>query len=861
MSWIGRFFGRRTHDRHVDDELRFHVEQETERHIAEGASLEEARRRALASFGGVEQAKEACDDARGTGGAESVLQDVRYGVRSLRHDRSFTAMAVLSLALGLGACVTVFAVTRALVLQDLPFPNADRLVRVHEIDARGGSWEFSAPDLADLGDRAHTLEQVAGFRSFHRTLSDGRNAIPVLGAEVTRSFFQTLGLVPLAGETFSFGAAQPGADTHVAILTHSLWTSLFQGDPRAVGRSLTLGGQSYLIVGVVADIPDLLPGAQILAPLDLDRSADRGARDIAAVARLAPSATETQAQAEMTSLADAIALESPLTNTRWGLRAEDLKASIIGTTVKRVVWVQCGVVMLFALLACTNVAGLLLARGRARRAELSVRAALGASRGRLIRQLLIENGVLAIAGSAFGLGLSAAAIDVIRNLGPQILPRLVRVQFDPWLLVFTAVLTVLVVPICGLGPALAGSRAALQAQLAQRGRSVSARTRGRNALVAGQIAIATTLLVAAALLFKSFLALGAVDPGFESERLLTATPILDGTTLPDDRLVPFYTDLTARIARLPGVAAVGATSVTPLGAWSSAVEFRRADRPENTTLLQANWRTVTPGFFRAMGLPLVEGRLIDERDTASAPAVVVITTSFARLAWPSEDALGKQVVWGRTGKPKTVVGVVGDLRDHTLDREPQPTMFRAYPQLPWADMTVVVRAKGDPVALTHDVRRAIQDGAPDVAVEIATMDQALSAVLLPSRVNMLMLAAFAGLALTLAAVGLYGVVSYAVRARQREIAIRTSLGGQPAAILWTLVRQALLLAFAGGVTGLVGGLAASRAIAALLYQTRPTDPLVYLGVLLTLSVVVIAASLVPARQALHVDPILILKQE
>jgi predicted permease len=380
-------------------------------------------------------------------------------------------------------------------------------------------------------------------------------------------------------------------------------------------------------------------------------------------------------------------------------------------------------------------------------------------------------------------------------------------------------------------------------------------------LVAAQAAIAMTLLVGAGLLFKSFLTLSAVDPGFDPERLLTVRPVLAGATWSGQRLASFVSDLDDRLARLPGVDAVGATNVVPFGAWSSAIRYRRADRSPDEPLLQANWRTVTPGFFRAMGLRLLKGRLLDARDTADAPDVVVVTDSLAARTWPGEDPLGRQLVWGRTGRPKTVVGVVSDLRDRGLDVAPRPTMFRAFPQLPWNDVTIMVRASGDPAGLAAAVRRAVQAAAPDVGVAIEPMDQVVSGVLRQPRTNMLVFAAFALLALALAAVGLFGLVSYAVRQRQREIAIRVALGARPGSLLWTLLRDAAILVVSGGVAGLAGGVALSRGLASLLYETGPVDPTAYVPMFLVLVVVGAAAVLVPARRALGVDPIAVLRHE
>ncbi len=658
MNWLGRLFGRAALDRELDAELRFHIEEQVAHHVAAGLSPDEARRRALVEFGGVDRTAEDCRDARGTRGVESTLQDLRYAARVLGRSPGFTAVAVISLALGLGANATIFSVANAVVLRSLPFPDAYRLVSLYEVDPRGGSWPLSGPNLIDLGRETRLLDEVAGFLPGEHTLTGRGAATPVAGAAVTASFFGTLDVSPVSGLTFPAGADGPGADRHVAVITRSLWTTRFQRDPAAVGGAIQLDGESYRLAGVVDDLPDLAPGAQVFVPLVLDAAGDWDDREIQAIGRLAPGATLAQARGELDGLGRAAATRYPDANAGWGLRAVDSKSSVLGPVVPRMVWVQFGAVALFGLLACVNVAGLLLARGADRRGELSVRAALGASRSRLVRQLLVESLLVGALGATAGLTLTAGAIALVRRFGASLVPRLAGVQLDGSVLLFTLALTMLAVAAFGLAPALAAARVGLQDRMRQGGRTVSARARARSVLVAAQAAIAMALLVGAGLLFKSFLTLSAVNPGFDPGRLLAVQPVLSGATWPDARLASFVSDLSDRLARLPGVDAAGATNVVPFGVWSSAIRYRRADRSPDEPLLQANWRTVTPGFFRAMGLRLLKGRLLDARDTADAPDVVVVTDSLAARTWPGEDPLGRQLVWGRTGRPKTVVGVV-----------------------------------------------------------------------------------------------------------------------------------------------------------------------------------------------------------
>jgi putative ABC transport system permease protein len=859
MSWLGRWLRRARYESSLSDELEAHVAHQVDDYVARGMAPEEARRRALVELGGVAQITEECRDARGTQAVESTLRDLRFALRLLRRNPGFAAAVVLTLALGLGANVTLFSVARAVVFRDLSAPEPDRLVRLYEVDPHGGTWPFSQPDLLDVSRETNRLSGVAGVLPLQRSLGGGGAVVRVTGAAVSASFFRVLGVTSLAGAPFTAAQDRPGNPDRVVVITRRLWRSWFDGQTGVVGAPVNLDGDAYTVVGIVDDVPDLLPGAEVLLPLGADPAASREGHEIETIGRLSAGASRADAAVDLDRIAADLARTFPTSNAGWRVRVDDLKASLLGPELPRMVWVQFGAVTLFGLLACINVAGLLVARGIARRDELTLRAALGASRRRLVRQLLLESTVLAGIGTAAGLGLAALALAAIRRLGPDFVPRLAAARLDGFVVLFSLALMAAAVLTFGLGPALSGARAGLGGGL--RSRRATARSDRRGALVAAQTAIAVTLLAGAALLFRSFLALHGVNPGYDPSKLLSVHPVLSGTDWPEARLVPFFTDLDAQLRRLPGVEAVGATNVAPLGTWSSAIQYRRVEQPPESALLQGNWRTVTPGFFRAMGLRLVRGRLFDDRDTADAPDVTVVTESLAARTWPGENPLGRQIVWGRTGEPKTVIGVVTDLRDHVLDRDPQPTMFRTYPQVTWPDMTVIVRTTGDPAALAPDVRRVVSAAAPGVAIDIAPVSDAVGEALERPRVNVLMMGAFALLGLMLAVIGLYGLVSYGVRLRRQEIAIRLALGASAGTVMWTLLRQALSWTLAGVVAGLAGGVALSRLLGALLFGAGTTGAGVYLLVFVSLAVVALAASLIPARRALRIDPATVLRHE
>ncbi len=525
------------------------------------------------------------------------------------------------------------------------------------------------------------------------------------------------------------------------------------------------------------------------------------------------------------------------------------------------IWVQFGAVALFALLACTNVAGLLLARGADRQRELAVRAALGAGRLRLLRQLLVETTLLAGLAALLAVALSAFALQAIRALGPAVAPRLDQARLDGSTWLVTLGLGSLVALLCGLAPALAGVRRSVQARLGQGNRTTTVSKNRRGILVGAQAALAMTLVIGAALLFRSLLALASVDPGFDAERLLIVRPALAGGSWSDDRLAGLFADITGRLQALPGVESAGATNVTPFGSWSTAIQYRRSDSPQAGSLLQANWRTVTPGFFRTMGIAPLRGRVFDERDTADTADVVVITKDLAEQTWPGEDPIGRQVVWGRTGPPKTVIGVVPPVRDHVLDRDPQPTMFRAFAQLPLPDMTVAVRTSGDPATLVPDVRDLLGRAWPDVAVAVQPLSAIVADVLLRPRVNAVLVGTFAGLALIVAAVGLYATVNYTVRQRRRELAIRSAFGAPASSVLGAVLGRSLAWTMGGALVGVAGGLLLARGLAALLYDTRATDVAAYLWAALLLAGVAAVAAVIPARRALGIDPVAVLRHE
>jgi putative ABC transport system permease protein len=634
------------------------------------------------------------------------------------------------------------------------------------------------------------------------------------------------------------------------VISRQLWERKWQTDQTVVGGSIALDGQSFTISGV-ADMPeDLLPGVQVLLPLSPKASESRSAHDIDVVARLGSGITPGQAQAEMNNLAAFMDRANPRTNAGWGLQVVPLAESIVGPTTSRMVWMIFAAVALLWALACANVAGLQLARSVSRRHEMSTRLMLGASRGRLLAQTLTESFLLAATGAILGTVIAQFATAAIRTLGSQFFPRLAQLELDTT----TIVVAIAVMLASTLLFGLAGRAPAYQP-----GREISRRDRGRDALIVAQVALASILLLGATLLFQSFLRLRAVDPGFNPESVLSVRVDLANGK---DNLhrTAFFRDVTQELSRLPDVESVGASNVVPFSGSGTANRFRVDGEPASE-FHSAAWRAVTPGFFVTLGVPLKRGRLFSDADSNGAPEVVILSESMAKRFWPNQDPLGQRLLWGRSQNPKTIVGIVGDLRDLSVDAEPQPTMFRPFAQLSDAPMTLLVRTRQDPVHAVPDIRRQIWTVDHNVALEFQTLPQTMSDSILRPRTALLSVAAFALVALITAAFGLYGLISYRVNQRQQEIGVRLALGATASTVLWSVQRRCLQLVCAGALIGLPAAFALSSLMASLLFETPATYLPAYLAVFMVFIAVALGASFGPALRAARLDPAAALRHD
>jgi predicted permease len=884
MSTLGRFrrelrwrFWSVPVEREVDSELAFHLEMRVRELVEQGMTPDAARRAALERFGDVDQITKACrdlgrrrnTDMRHAEWLTELRHDLRYAVRGLRASPGFTAVALLTLAMGIGASTTIFSVANTVLLRPFPYHEPDRIVRLYETNPTTETFSISAPDYIDWRARVRSLSQLAAFTGENVSLLGDGDPEELGLMAATPSLFPLLGVRPLIGRVFGEEEAKPDAPARVVVLSNAVWQTRFGANPQVIGRTLNLSGTSYEIIGVMPPefvFPGNPPLWIPLAPSMTSRGETaRGDRRLAVLGRLAPNVTSARALDEMRSIARDLARQYPETNREWGANVTSLEEWLIGDELRTRVQVLLVAVGFLLLMGCVNVANLQLARATARQREMSVRAALGAGRGRIARQLLTESLVLAAIGAALGVALTVMAVPVLRDVGQNAIPRLDELSVDWRVVAFGIVASVVTGILFGIAPALQASRADLNDVLRSGGR-VAAAGRLRSVLIVTSVALALVLLVGAGLVGRSLERLMRVDYGFRAEGVFTAS-----VTLPVERyrqrakLAAFYAEAARRLATAPGIRAVGFTNIAPFSGGSTAIRFAVVGRQPASAdeYLSANWRLVTPGYFAALGVPLEKGRLVAETDGEQAPRVVVITETMARRIWPGVDPVGQQITLGGNGGPTwTVVGIVGDIRDQLLQQEPEPMMYLSFQQVAWQTMWLIVRGTGDPLALAPVVRREIH--AIDPLMPVANeqpLARLVSEIAAQPRFTALIFGLFASAALVLAVVGVYGIVAYGVTQRTREIGVRLALGATPSRIVRGVVRYGVGLAGFGVAIGLWAAYALSRFMRGILYDVAPTDSVTYLAVAVLLMGCAAAASILPARWAARLDPVRALRDE
>lgn len=798
---------------------------------------------------------------------ETLWHDLRYGIRMLLKCPGFTAVAVITLALGIGANTAIFSVVNAVVLRPLPYPEPNQIVRLWEYFGQDATrrTHISAGEFVDYRERNRSFQGVAAFILASASLTGVGDPERLSAAVTSVSFFPILGVQPILGRTFLPEEEQLGRNNAV-VLSFGLWQRRFGADAKIIGQTLTLNGRPRTVVGVMPPSFRYPEGADLWLPLVLTpemlRPERRHSRSLEVIARVKPGVTIQQADAEMKSIVKDFPAQP-------GVTLIPLHQQVVGD-VQLALVVILGAVTFLLLIACANVADLLLARATAREREIAIRAALGASRFRLVRQLLTESALLAIIGGAAGLMLAAWGIDVLRWLSPQNLPRLDEVAVDGPVLGFTVLVAILTGAIFGLAPSLSVARTDLQLTLKEGSRTSigSPRQRLRGLLVVSEVALSLVLLIGAGLMIQSFIRLMRVNPGFHSENVLTMQLTLPGARYqtPAQR-VGFYGQLLERVRGLPGVQAAGAVSDLPLSGVNVDRSFLPADKFEEylRRTPSADFRHATADYFRAMSIPLLAGRSFTEQDGPEALRVGIVNETLAHNIWPGENAVGKQIRF-HTGRDwteeLTVVGVIGDIKHHGLDTVTRNEIYVPFEQVPISEMFVAVRTSADPMQQVGAVRAAVQGLDKDLPLfNVRSMEELFGRSVAERRFQMLLHGVFSLLALVLASVGIYGVMSYSVAERTHEFGIRLALGAGQRDVLKLVIGQGMILVLMGVSVGLGAALALTRLIATMLYSVSATDPMTFAIVSLLLATVALVACYVPARRATKVDPLVALRYE
>jgi len=813
---------------------------------------------------------------------DTLLQDLRYSLRRLIKSPGFSLIVIVTLALGIGANSAIFSAVNAILLRPLPYPEPSRLVTINHYYPTLNDLKapISASGFRDYQQRTHSFASMAVQSNWNANLTGVGDPVRLQGSRVTGRLFETLGVPALIGRTVQPGEDSTGRD-HVVVLSYGLWQRMFGGQRSIVGSRLSLNGESYDVIGIMpAEFRDFFSrNAEIWAPLTFTAEQLNGGRTnewLNVTARLKPGVTLQDASAELSALSTQLKQDyegeyAP----SWSLTTEPLSRLASGD-IRPALLVLLGAVGFVLLIACANVANLLLARAAGRTREIAVRTAVGATRERLVRQLLTESVILSLAGGAIGLALAWGGLRALLALKGGNLPRADEIGIDGTVMLFTLAISVLTGLLFGLAPALHFSSLDLHGSLKEgtRGATSEGSTQAvRRALVVAELALALTLLTGAGLLVKSFGRLQNVDPGFDPDNLLTFNIALPTTRYRSDTAqIAFYDAVLPRLAQVPGVKAIGATSVVPFGGgWTtSSIEIEGFQTPRGEPGPWGDRRAVSAGFFEAMRIPLRQGRTLTEDDRAGTRRVAVIDDEFVRRYWPHENPIGKRFTFGPpAGAADTssrewieIVGVVGHTKHEGLAAEPRIQYYLPYRQEGRPGLTIVARTSGDPERYVNALRAVVRSVDPDQPISmVRTMDELLEQSVGQRKLSMLLLSLFSGIALLLASVGIYGVMSYSVAQRAREIGVRIALGAERRDVLRMVLRQGMRLALAGVGLGLIAALVLTRVIASQLYEVRPTDPATFLLVASLLTAVALAANLIPALRATRVDPAVVLRDE
>jgi putative ABC transport system permease protein len=812
---------------------------------------------------------------------DTLLQNVRYAVRRLRNSPGFSAIVVITLALGIGANTAIFSVVNAVLLRPLPYREPERLVTIYHFYPGLNNLEapVSAPGFRDYRDQTGLFQTVAVETGWGANLTGMGDPERLRGTRVTAQFFATLGITPQVGRTFVAEEDAPGKN-HVVVLTYGLWQRLFAGQNSAVGKTMTINGEQYVVIGVMPQgMRDFWNrDTELWSPLGLEPAAladnRRTNEYLNLTGRLKPGITPERAQATLTAFANQLKQRYPDFYAKdWTLRAKPLQEVATGR-IRPALLILLGAVGFVLLIACANVANLLLARAAARLKEVAIRTALGAQRAQLVKQLLTESVLLAIVGGVIGLGLAYIGVRALVAFNPRNLPGAEDLRIDGVVMLFTGGIAIVTGLIFGLVPALQTSRSNLQETLREGGRTAVADKGGqavRRVLVVVEVALALTLLTGAGLLMKSFARIQGVEPGFDASNLLTFNLALPQSKYPSDtQQVAFFDQALSRLAATPGIRAVGATSVMPFtpGGWSTGSFTIEGYQPaKNQPGPWGDIRVINPDFFKALKVPLIKGRVFDERDTRNSPQVAVVDEELVRRYLPNVDPIGHRVTFNDPQRDTAIkwieiVGVVGHTKHEGLDADARIQLYFPYAQAGSRRLTVGVRTAGAPLGALATVRDAVHAVDKDLPIsDVRTMDDLISQSVGQRRLSMVLLGLFAGIALVLASIGIYGVMSYSVTQRSHELGVRMALGAGRSNVLGLVLAQGMRLALIGVAFGLGGAFALTRLMATQLYAVKPTDPTTFGSVAVLLTTIAAVAILVPAMRATRVDPVEALRRD
>jgi predicted permease len=885
-------FGKSKMERELDEELRYHIEQQTEQNIRLGMDPEEARHAARKAFGGVEQAKERSRDARGVRWIEDLWQDLRYGARMFMKAPGFTLIAVATLALGIGANTAIFSVVNGALLKPLPYEESERLVFVAEQAASGGQEPVSYPNFTDWRAQNRVFERIGVFNSWSYNLTVGDETEIVVAGQVTADMFAALRVNAAVGRVFTNEDDRPGA-APVVVLSHGLWQRVFGGAPQIVGQRILLDSYWYTVIGVAPRGFSVPSGAAIWVSAGLMAAhrpdwQQRGNYPyFYGIARLKPGMTLEQARSDMDNIAVGLEKQYPDTNKGRRVRIIPLLENYVGDT-RPALRILMGVVSFVLLIACANVASLALARATKRASEMAIRAALGASAGRIVRQLLTESVLLALLGGALGLVIAQWEVNLILAIAPpSAIPRASEIHLDNRVLLFTAVVSTLTGVLFGLLPALQASHLDAQEAMKKTTRGATGHKQWlRGGLLVAEIALTMVLLVGAGLLIRSFWQLRRVATGFDYDHLLSFNIALSPGKYPEiERQIRFFQQVSERISALPGVESVGLSSRLPLrgGGWQARFWIEGQPAPALSQWPPVDASVVDANYFKTMKIPLIGGRWFNERDDRShltsevtkgmnalqkfvgGLRAVIIDEEFARRYFPNGDAIGKRIrINGEDPKDPvvTVVGIVGRVKLEEPSRDSNRVQgYFPFLQLPFGP-SIIVRSRTSPEALMAAVRRELRNVDPSQPIHnVRSLEQIRSESIAPERFILALVGSFAAIALVLATVGIYGLLSYSVARRTPEIGVRMALGAQASDVRKLVMRQGLSLALAGVAIGLAGAFALTRVMRTLLFQVSPTDPLTFALIAVLLALVALMACWIPARRATKVDPMVALRSE